>query len=279
MTPRRVAEQPSDRGENGEIFFGRAHDSISVVDAHFPRAGRVRIMVNVRAMASTRLRVTAAPRFVASLAFALVACGGGQQEASETPESPPAAEAPSEAPAAESTDTKAEAATESSTKDKSKETNMPEPKRSPKDLLTAEGTLFSFSFKDSEMYQSAEADCSKKSKDDPAKKADCLNKAREKFEGESMFFKQTPDGKWEWTTIKQAGNKTAVLHKVEVEFADETATSITIKPKGKATGSKPRAIPPKGIVFEVNDMGITLTDPQRGKMVYVAKLGAVGDSK
>ena len=156
---------------------------------------------------------------------------------------------------------------------------MPEPKRSPKDLITAEGTLFSFSFKDSEMYQSAEADCAKKSKDDAAKKSECMNKAREKFEGESMFFKQTPDGKWEWTTIKQAGNKTAVLYKVEVEFADETGTSITIKPKGKGKGTKPPAIPPKGIVFEVNDMGITLTDPQRGKMVYVAKLGAVGDSK
>jgi hypothetical protein len=217
--------------------------------------------------------------FVASLAFALAACGGGQQEGSETPESAPAAEAPSEAPAAESTDTKAEAATESSTKDKGKDTNMPEPKRSPKDLITAEGTLFSFSFKESEMYQSAEADCAKKSKDDPEKKADCMNKAREKFEGESMFFKQTPDGKWEWTTIKQSGNKTAVLFKVEVEFADETGTTITIKPKGKATGSKPRAIPAAGIKFEVNDMGITLTDPQRGKMVYVAKLGAVGDSK
>jgi hypothetical protein len=217
--------------------------------------------------------------FVASLVLALGACGGGQQEKSETPASPPAAEAPSEAPA-ESAGTKSEASTGSSTKDtEKKETNMPEPKRSPKDLITAEGTLFSFSFKDSEMYQSAEADCAKKSKDDAQKKSDCLNKAREKFEGESMFFKQTPDGKWEWTTIKQAGNKTAVLQKVEVEFADETATSITIKPKGKGTGSKPRAIPPKGIVFEVNDMGITLTDPQRGKMVYVAKLGAVGDSK
>jgi len=217
--------------------------------------------------------------FVASLTFALVACGGSQQEASETPDKAPAAEAPSESPAAESTDTKAEAATESSTKDKGKDTNMPEPKRSPKDLITAEGTLFSFSFKDSEMYQSAEADCTKKSKDDPAKKSDCLNKAREKFEGESMFFKQTPDGKWEWTTIKQAGTKTAVLYKVEVEFADETATSITVKPKGKGKGTKPPAIPAKGVVFEVNDMGITLTDPQRGKMVYVAKLGAVGDSK
>ena len=227
-----------------------------------------RIVVKVGPMARSRYW---APLFIVVLG----ACGGGQQEASETPESPaPKEETTSEAPAAVSAEEKPAAEPE-----KSKETNMPEPKRSPKDLLTAEGTLFSFSFKDSEMYRSADEDCTKKSKDNPEKKAECMTKAREKFEGESMFFKQTPDGKWEWTTIKQAGNKTAVLHKVEVEFADETATTITVKAKGRGSGSKPRAIPAKGVVFEVSDLGITLTDPQRGKMVYVAKLGAVGDSK
>lgn len=226
-------------------------------------------------MARTAPWVTRARIFTAlPLAFVL-ACGGGQQETSETPESAsPEAETASEAPSGESTEPK-EAEPEAS-KESAKE---PEPKRSPKDLLTAEGTLFSFSFKESEMYQKEEAACAKKSGDDPEKKAECLGKAREKFEGESMFFKQTPDGKWEWTTLRQAGKKTAVLYKVEVEFSEETGKTITVKAKGRGTGTKPRAIPAQGVVIEVNDLGIVLTDPQRGKLVYVAKLGAVGDAQ
>jgi hypothetical protein len=208
-----------------------------------------------------------------SIAFCLVACGGGQP-AAETSETP----APSEAPAPAESEPAAEAPAKADETAASEPSEGPAPKRSPKDLLTASGTLFSLSFKQSEPYQAAEAACSKKAGDNPEKKAECMGKARDKLEGESMFFKQEADGTWIWTTLRKSGAKVVVLHKVEFEFGNETATTVTLKPKGKDKGSKPKAFPAE-VVIEVNDLGIEMQDPKLGKLVYEAKLGAVGDGQ
>ena len=49
-----------------------------------------------------------------------------------------------------------------------------------------------------------------------------------------------------------------------------------MKPKGRDQGTK-RMATPASVVIEVNDSGIVVTDPKLGKMVYVGKLGQVGD--
>jgi hypothetical protein len=210
----------------------------------------------------------------------LVGCGGGQSAEPE-PETPAKSEEapPSEEPA-EPSDEKSEGpdpAKEDSEKAEETKKEPAKPTRSPKDILATEGMLFSFSFNDSEAGASAETECSEKSGDDPKKKATCLAKARDKIDHDGMIFKKETDGSWTWTTVRRAGAKITVLHKVQFEFGDEKGSTITLKIKGKDKGTKPKAYPAT-VDIETNDDGIVLNDPNLGKMVYVGKLGQVGDA-
>ena len=69
------------------------------------------------------------------------------------------------------------------------------PKKTLKDMLTAQGSLFVFSFTASDMHQAAEEKCSKQAKDDPKKKADCMSKESAKLEGDAdiaAFLRNEP---------------------------------------------------------------------------------------
>jgi hypothetical protein len=206
----------------------------------------------------------------------LAGCGGSPPEPAETPpKSEPASEAPPAAAEEESSESseKKEGAKEdeeSSAKEPAK------PTRSAKEILTTEGMLFSFSFKESDVYEKAEKECADKSGGDNQKKADCMTKAGASVEADSMIFKKEVDGKWTWITARRAGSKVTVLHKFEIEFGEETPKGITIKPKGRDQGTKRMATPAQ-VQIEVNESGITVNDPKLGKMVYVGKLGQVGD--
>jgi hypothetical protein len=212
---------------------------------------------------------------------ALVGCGGAQS-AEPAPETPsPSEESPSGDEPAASDGDKGEGSADA--KDEPAKSEEPEkkepakPSRSPKEILTTEGMLFSFSFSDSEAGASAESECSEKSGDDPKKKAGCMAKARDKIDHDGMIFKKETDGSWTWTTVRRAGAKITVLHKVQFEFGEEKDNTITLKIKGKDKGTKPKAFPAT-VTIDVNDDGITLNDPKLGKMVYVGKLGQVGDA-
>lgn len=213
---------------------------------------------------------------------ALAGCGGAQT-------TEPAAEAPSSeksAPADEPAAKEESSETEDSAKDESKdESDKAEasskkdakPARSPKEILSTEGVLFSFSFADSAVGEAAEKECSEKAGDDAKKKADCMAKASGKIDHDGMIFKKEDDGSWTWTTLRRAGSKLTVIHKVAFEFGEEKDNTITIKPKGKDKGKKPKAFP-ASVTIETKDEQITLDDPKLGKMVYVSKFGAVGDA-
>ncbi len=211
-----------------------------------------------------------------------VGCGGGQSAEPE-PETPAKAEAPASDEPAESSDEKSEGSAEAKdepeksedSKDSKKEASKPS--RSPKEIVSTEGMLFSFSFNDSEVGESADKECSEKSGDDPKKKADCMRKARDKIDHDGMIFKSEADGSWTWTTVRRAGAKITVLHKLQFEFGEEKGNTVTLKIKGKDKGTKPKAYPAT-VDIETNDDGIVLKDPTLGKMVYVGKLGQVGDA-
>jgi hypothetical protein len=193
--------------------------------------------------------------------LALAACGAQSAEP-EAPEGEAAQEqaAEAEAEAAKETEEKAE----------------PElPDKTPKQAITEEGTVFAFSFPDSDVGQKAEEDCVKKSKDDPEKKAKCMTKAREKFEGEGIRFKKDPEGKWWWITFGKHKGKPADLHRVEFEFGEETPKQITLKLKGGDKGVKRMGNIPRELVIEVPDeYSIVIVDAQRGKLVYKTRVGA-----
>jgi len=208
---------------------------------------------------------------------ALAGCGGGQ---AEEPETPPPAPAESEPPAAEGESAEAAEEPKSESKQETKEAEEPKKEekasRSPKEILTTEGVLFSFSFADSAVGEAAEKECSEKAGDDAKKKADCMAKAANKIDHDGLVFKKETDGSWTWTTLRRSGSKLTVLHKVEFEFGEEKDNTITIKPKGRDKGTKPKAFP-ASVTIETSDAQIVLDDPKLGKMVYVSKFGAVGD--
>jgi hypothetical protein len=226
----------------------------------------------------TRAKTLAFPWIVA----AFVGCGGAQSAEPE-PETPanaeeaPAAEEPAESTGDSETSEGSEKASEDSEKSDESKKEAAKPSKSPKEILTMEGMLFSFSFNDSEVGATAESECSEKSGDDPKKKADCLRKARDKIDHDGMIFKSETDGSWTWTTVRRAGAKITVLHKLQFEFGEEKGNVITLKIKGKDKGTKPKAYPAT-VDIETNDDGIVLQDPNLGKMVYVGKLGQVGDA-
>jgi hypothetical protein len=151
----------------------------------------------------------------------------------------------------------------------------PKPTRTAQDILTAPDVVFLFSFNDSEPKQAAEEKCTKKAGDNPKKMNECMAAERKKFPADGYRFKKDERDQWWWITVRQNGNRLVALHKIPVEFGEETATSVTLKPVGKDKGSKPMN-PPDKVVFEVpNDYQIALKDPKAGRLVFQAKVGVV----
>lgn len=220
-----------------------------------------------------------------SLSSVLVACGGSNPEAKE-PESTSSVEAPSSSSSAKDS---AEAASKETSggdekgstdekSDKSGPSEEKKPLRSAKDIITRTDVLFVFSFTASEPHQVAEKKCAGKSGDDPKKKADCMSKASQSFDGDGMAFTEV-DGKWWWLTVRRKGTGLVTLHKVEIDFGDDGEKQITIKPHGPDKGTKPGGLP-KELVIEVpSESEIAVTDPKQGHLVYEAKMGLMGKNE
>jgi cytoskeletal protein RodZ len=225
-----------------------------------------------------------------SLSSVLVGCGGSNPEAKE-PESTSSVEAPSSSSSAKDS---AEAASketaggdekgasdeksDKSHDSKSGASEEKKPLRSAKDIITRQDVLFVFSFTASEPHQVAEKKCAEKSGDDPKKKADCMSKAGQSFDGDGMAFTEV-DGKWWWLTVRRKGTGLVTLHKVEIDFGDDGEKQITIKPHGPDKGTKPGGLP-KELVIEVpSESEIAVTDPKQGRLVYEAKMGLMGKNE
>lgn len=204
-------------------------------------------------------------------------CGGGSKPA-ESAEAEPEAKADS---AEKSSDADKEDAKPSDDKDAKAEAKPaddgPKPSRTAQDILTAPDVVFLFSFNDSEPKQVAEEKCTKKAGDNPKKMNECMAGERKKFPADGHRFQKDERDQWWWITVRQTGNRLVALHRIPVEFGEETPTSVTLKPVGKDKGTKPMN-PPAQIVFEVpNDYQIALKDPKAGRLVFQAKVGVVTD--
>src|SRR5688572_25312965 len=210
---------------------------------------------------------------VLSLLFG-VACGGSKP--AESPEGGKTESSGDGAPAAADGASDAAKSADATAEAKAPEaTDGPKPSRTPLDIITAPDVVFLFSFNDSEPKAAAEEKCTKKAGDNPKKMNECMAAERKKFPADGHRFKKDERDQWWWLTVRQNGNRLAVLHKIPVEFAEETDTTITLKPVGKDKGSAPMN-PPAKIVFEVpNDYQIALKDPKAGRLVFQAKVGVV----
>lgn len=204
------------------------------------------------------------------------ACGG------QKPAEPPDAEKAESPSATSAGEAKSEGASGDAAKPgepaeakKPESTDGPKPSRTPLDIITAPDVVFLFSFNDSEPKAAAEEKCSKKAGDNPKKLNECMAAERKKFPADGHRFKKDEKEQWWWITVRQTGNRLTALHKIPVEFGEETATTITLKPVGKDRGSAPTT-PPAKVEFEVpNDYQIAIKDPKAGRLVFQAKVGVV----
>ncbi len=205
------------------------------------------------------------------LGVCLVGCGGGKP--AEAPDSEDtAAEAKSDA-AGDGAKAEADKA-----EDKPAEPEAaPTPSRSVQDIITAPDVLFLFSFNDSEPKQAAEEACTKKAGDDAKKMNQCMAAERKKFPADGHRFLKDEKDQWWWLTVRQSGNRLNNLHKIPIEFIDETDNSITLKPVGKDKGSAPMKPPAKVVVEVPNDYQIVFQDPKAGRLVFQAKVGVVSE--
>jgi len=212
------------------------------------------------------------------------ACGGAakpaEDPAAKTADKPTAEEKTADkadAPADKAESGKSDAAKADATKPAAPADDGPKPTRTALDILTAPDVVYLFDFNDSEPKQAAEEKCDKKAANNPKKKNECLAAERKSFPADGHRFKKDEKGQWWWITVRQNGNRLNALHKIPVEFGEETPTSVTLKPVGKDKGSAPMS-PPAKIVFEVpNDYQIALKDPKAGRLVFQAKVGVVTD--
>jgi hypothetical protein len=206
----------------------------------------------------------------------LLGCGGKPAESAADAKEETAALPPKEASGDEPAPAKSEPAA-AAKEEKPPADDGPKPTRTPEDILKAPDVVFLFSFNDSEPKQVAEEKCNKSAGDNAKKMNECMAAARKKFPADGHRFKKDEHEQWWWITVRQQGNRLLALHKIPVEFGEQTATSITLKPVGKDKGSAP-ITPPAKVVFEVpNDYQIALKDPKAGRLVFQAKVGVVTD--
>ncbi len=209
-----------------------------------------------------------------ALSLATLAGCGGSQPAAEEPKAESADEK-SDDKSAEKSDEKADEKKE----EKKEPTGMPEVKRTAKDYLTAPDVTFMFSFNDSEPKEKAEERCSKQTKNDPKKQAQCMEKERNKFPADGMQFKQNDKGEWVWSTLRRKGSNITFLHRIPFEFGEEKETSITLKLGDKDTGKTPMRNIPSTLTVEIpNEFQIVMKDPEHGRLVYEAKIGITSES-
>jgi hypothetical protein len=211
-----------------------------------------------------------------SCVLVLSACGGGATPAAEAPEKGAKSSSKGDSSGAEESDENPKK--KAAKKEEPVEDTSPKPTRTAQDIITAPDVSFVLSFTNSEVGEKAEESCSKKSKDNPKKKNQCMAKERKEIVADIHSFTKDKDGKWWWTiSHMQGSSKLRSLHKIQIEFADDKADSITIKPVGKDRGTKPWGNPPGKVVISVpNEFSIELKDPTYGKMVYEAKIGIMG---
>jgi hypothetical protein len=219
------------------------------------------------------MRASVAASVLVSLLALMSACGGNKPadsaaDADANTEDAKSAEksgddSSSEAKADEKADEKKP---DEKKPDEKKPDEGPKASRTPEDILKAPDTVFLFSFNDSEPKQVAEEKCTKKAGDDPKKMNQCMAGERKKFEPTGHRFKLDEKQQWWWITVRQVGNRLVTVKKTPVEFAEQSDTSVTLKPKDKGSG----------VVFEVpNDYQIALKDPKHGRLVFQAKVGSV----
>ncbi|MGC4069642.1 MAG: hypothetical protein QM784_34290 [Polyangiaceae bacterium] len=215
------------------------------------------------------------------VAMSLVACGGSSKPAEDASSAKPsAAETQSSATSDTAGQDSAAASKKSDEKSESSnaDTGMPKVVRSPKDKLTAPDIVFKFNFKESEVGQKAEKECSESSKGDGAKMAKCMLAAQKRVIVDDYHFKKDESDNWYLLGLRTKGAQVTWTHRIPIDFGNETENTVVVKITGKDKGQTPYKNPPSEITFEVpNDYQIIQKDAEHGTLVFDAKISTLGD--
>jgi hypothetical protein len=150
------------------------------------------------------------------------------------------------------------------------------PSRPLSEVLSARDIAFMIDYPASAVREAAETACGAAG-DDPAKRAECMTKARNDFQADVLRFRKDEQGRLFWVTYKRAGNTLTEIHTVRVELGEQTPDSITLVPKGPDTGKRLLFKGAKKITLSVPDEStLVLAEPVLGKLVYKGKIGLVG---
>lgn len=132
---------------------------------------------------------------------------------------------------------------------------------------------FVLAFDSCDAGKAAEEKCTQQSKGDSKKLNQCMATARDKIAVDAIRFKQDDEQNWWWQSLRRRGTNETMLHKVQVEFGEETERSIVLKTKGRDTGTTPWARVPAEVQLAVpNSFSISMKDPQHGTLVYEGKI-------
>lgn len=201
-----------------------------------------------------------------------VACGGTKEEA-KAPESTVTATKTEPVASATPTTTEEKKEEKAEAKEEKKEAKAEVKKKTPKEVITAEGAVFMFSLADSEGAKKAvDEDCAKKAKKDEKKLESCKKDAEAAGAVEGIRFEKDDKGDWYWVSFGKEKDKEVVFNKVKFKVASEGDGKVTLTPEGKDTGKKAMKTLPKEMVLEVTDENtVSMTDPKKGKLVYKKK--------
>ncbi len=144
-------------------------------------------------------------------------------------------------------------------------------------MLTAPDVAFLIDEQGSGLRAIFEVECDKTVKpDDAAAKAQCVAKARDKFQPDVLRFEKDERGKVTLSIYKRLGGTLKEAYVANVVFSDETPESVKVAISGREQGQRPLFKSGNGVVKVPNDYSIALEDPKFGELAYSAKIGLVG---
>jgi len=161
--------------------------------------------------------------------------------------------------------------------DSSTAASAPEPAPRPSDIVTAPGVIYILDYQASDVSKAAREKCDQDAGEDMDKRAECLKKERDKFRADALRFKRGDKGKLNWHIYRRDGDGFKEVHLTRFEFADESASEVTLVPKGGAMGARPLFRGRRKVVLGVpSTYSLIIEDPQYGRLVYKARFESGG---
>lgn len=148
-----------------------------------------------------------------------------------------------------------------------------EPKLSAKDTFVRAGTAYLLNFEKSDIGVAEKEKCTKKSKGDVAKEANCFSAVMNKTTREGFLFEQDEEEHFWFIRFGLVKNVRTDYNKVPIEATD-SGKKVTLKTTGPDKAARKKGkVPAEQVFTVVDEYTIEQDDADRGKLIYEPKLG------